>query len=89
MLSKRMVKSNGQARKTSTPILLGPDIFQWGGLGARPRGHTATQRSKKGSVKLLGRVLGKGFSEKGSEKGDCYGFYSKKKGSEKGSQKGF
>ena len=41
--------------------------------GARLRGRTATQRSKKGSEKVLGRVL-----EKGSEKGACYGFYSKK-----------
>ena len=32
-------------------------------LGARLRGHTSTQRSKKGSEKVLGRVLGKGFSE--------------------------
>ena len=32
-------------------------------LGARLRGCTATQRSKKGSEKVLGRVLGKGFSE--------------------------
>ena len=32
-------------------------------LGARLRGRTATQRSKKGSEKVLGRVLGKGFSE--------------------------
>ena len=46
-------------------------------LGARLRGRTATQRSKKGSEKVLGRVLGKG-SEKGSEKGACYGFYSQK-----------
>ena len=38
------------------------------------RGHTATQRSKKGSEKVLGRVLG----QKGSEKGACCGFYSKK-----------
>ena len=52
-------------------------------LGARLRGRTATQRSKKGSEKVLGRVLGRG-SQKGSEKGACYGFYSKK-----GSQKGF
>ena len=42
-------------------------------LGARLRGRTATQRSKKGSGKVLERVLGKG-----SEKGACYGFYSKK-----------
>ena len=42
-------------------------------LGARLRGRTATQRSKKGSEKVLERVLGKG-----SEKGVCYGFYSKK-----------
>ena len=33
------------------------------GLGASLRGRTATQRSKKGSEKVLGRVLGKGFSE--------------------------
>ena len=46
-------------------------------LGARLRGRTATQRSKKGSEKVLGRVLGKG-SQKGSEKGACYGFQSKK-----------
>ena len=29
----------------------------------RQGGRTATQRSKKGSEKVLGRVLGKGFSE--------------------------
>ena len=34
-------------------------------LGARLRDRTATQRSKKGSEKVLGRVLGKG-SQKGS-----------------------
>ena len=50
-------------------------------LGARLRGRTATQRSKKGSEKVLGRVLGKG-SQKGSEKGGCYRFY--RRGSEKG-----
>ena len=32
-------------------------------LGARRKGRTATQCSKKGSEKVLGRVLGKGFSE--------------------------
>ena len=42
-----------------------------------PKGRTATQRSKKGSEKVLDRVLGKG-SQKGSEKGVCYGFYSEK-----------
>ena len=60
-------------------------------LGARLRRRTATQRSKKGSEKVLEWVLGKG-SQKGSEKGVCYGFYSKKRvlrrvlrrGSEKG-----
>ena len=46
-------------------------------LGARLRGRTATQRSKKGSEKVLRRVLGKG-SQKGSEKGACYGIYSRK-----------
>ena len=43
-------------------------------LGARLRGRTATQRSKKGSWKGF---LGRG-SQKGSEKGACFGFYSKK-----------
>ena len=42
-------------------------------LGARLRGCTETQRSKKGSEKVLERVLGKG-----SQKGVCYGIYSKK-----------
>ena len=37
--------------------------LQFGKLLARLRGRTATQRSKKGSEKSLGRVLGKGFSE--------------------------
>ena len=46
-------------------------------LGARLRGRTATQRSKKGSEKVLERVLGK-CSQKGSENGVCYGFYSTK-----------
>ena len=42
----------------------GPGFFsQTPVLGARLRGRTATQRSKKGSEKVLGRVLGKGFSE--------------------------
>ena len=44
----------------SLPIENSEEILK---LGARPRGHTATQRSKKGSEKVLGRVLGKGFSE--------------------------
>ena len=43
--------------------------------GARLRGRTATQPSKKSSGKVLvGRVLGKG-SQKGSEKGACCGLY--------------
>ena len=33
-------------------------------LGAHLMGRTATQRSKKGSEKVLGRVLGKGFCMK-------------------------
>ena len=37
-------------------------------LGARLRGSTATQRSKKGSEKVLERVLGKG-SQKGCTNG--------------------
>ena len=60
-------------------------------LGARLRGHTATQRSKKGSEKVLGRVLGK-VLKSALRRGACYGFYSKKRvlrrvlrrGSEKG-----
>ena len=44
-------------------------------LGARLRGRTATQSSKKGSEKVLGRVLGKGF-QKRSEKEAYYWFYS-------------
>ena len=61
----------------------------------------ATQRSKKGSEKVLGRVLGKGSGEgfwgrvlgKGSgegfrRRGPAMGF-AVQKGSEKGSQKGF
>ena len=32
-------------------------------LGARLRGRKATQRSKKGSEKVMGRVLREGFSE--------------------------
>ena len=63
-------------------------------MGARLRRPTATQRSKKGSEKLLGRILGKGSqkcsekvlgrvlgkgSQKCSEKGAFfYGFYTKK-----------
>ena len=55
-------------------------------LDARLRGRMATQRSKKGSEKVLGRALGKD-SQKGCEKGACYGFYSKK-GLRSGSEKG-
>ena len=44
---------------------------------ARPRGHVATQRSKKGSEKVLGRVLGKG-SQKGSQRRACSVFTVKK-----------
>ena len=33
-------------------------------LGARLRCRMATRRSKKGSEKVLGRALGKGFSER-------------------------
>ena len=47
----------------------------------------ATQCSKKGSEKVLGRVLGKGSLLKGSEKGACCGFCSTRAGSEKGSEK--
>ena len=57
-------------------------------LGARLRGRTATQRSKKGSEKVLRGVLGKG-SQKGSENGVCCGFYSKKGFSERVLTRGF
>ena len=60
-------------------------------FGCTPRGRAATQRSKKGSQKVLERVLGKG-SQKGSEKGSALGFTIKRgfwgrvlrRGSEKG-----
>ena len=54
-------------------------------MGARRRGRTATQHSKKGSEKVLGAVLGKG-SQKGSEKAVWYWFYSRvlRRGSQKG-----
>ena len=55
--------------------------------GARLRGRTVTQRSKKGSEKVLERVLGKG-SQRVLRRGPAMGF-TVKKGSEKGSQKGF
>ena len=61
-------------------------------LGARLRGRTATQRSKKGSEKVLERVLGKGSGEgfwgRVLRRGSAMGF-TVKKGCEKGSQKGF
>ena len=58
------------------------------GSGARLRGRTATQRSKKGSEKVLGRVLGEG-SQKGSEKGAFVcGFCSKHGVPRRGSEKG-
>ena len=75
-------RREGDGKRTSRQFATRHDNF----LGARLRGRTATQRSKKGSEKILGRVLGKG-SQKGSEKGACYGLYSKE-GSEKGSEKG-
>ena len=53
--SKRYLWDSGPRPKR----LLAPSLI----LGARLRGRTATQRSKKGSEKVLGRVLGKGFSE--------------------------
>ena len=58
-------------------------------LGARLRGRTATQRSKKASEKVLERVLGKG-SQKGSEKGAFFcGFCSKRGFSEGVLRRGF
>ena len=91
-------RSSSQASiQNSTAPWIGPAscycqyLFSCLFLGARLMGRTATQRSKKGSEKVLGRVLGKG-SEKGSENGACYGFYSEnrvlrrvlRRGSEKG-----
>ena len=49
-------------------------------LVARLRGCTATQRSKKGSEKVLGRVLGRTQLARG---------FTVKRGSEKGSRRGF
>ena len=61
-------------------------------LGTSLRGLTATQRSKKGSEKVLGRVLGKGCWEQGllrfcRRKGFCEGFCNKKGFWEGGVQK--
>ena len=72
--SHAAVRPSGMFGPLPVRTALPPFFFD---LRARLRGRTATQRSKKGSEKVLGRVLGKGFSE-GSEKGACYGFYSKK-----------
>ena len=59
----------------------------WDALGcvwdARLRGHTATQRSKQGSEKVLGRVSGEGFSEGFLRRGPVMGC-TVPKGSEKG-----
>ena len=74
-----------QARQPEEPVGR-CQICHTSKLGARLRGRTATQRSKKGSEKVLGRLLEKG-SQKGSEKGACYGFTAKK-GSEKGFSEG-
>ena len=49
--------------------------------GACLRGRTATQRSKKGSEKVLGRVLEKG-SQKGSEKAVFFCGFTIERGSE-------
>ena len=49
-----------QERKVNPKASFGLDMPV---LGARLRGRTATQRSKKGSENVLGWVLEKGFSE--------------------------
>ena len=60
--------------------LAGIEIEGWKPLlGARLRGRTATQHSKEGSEKVLGRVLQKKGSQKGSQKWACYAYYSLKK----------
>ena len=51
-------------------------------LGVRLRGRTATQRSKKGSEKVLEKVLGKG-SQNVLRRGPAMAF-AVKKGSQKG-----
>ena len=62
---KRSAKRSEMRPKTKKLALLrplksiSPALF----LGARLRGRMVTQRSKRGSEKVLGRVLGKGFSE--------------------------
>ena len=48
-----------------------------GWSGARLRGRTATQHSKRVLRRFWEGFWGRG-SQKGSEKGACYGFYSKK-----------
>ena len=57
-------------------------------LGAPLRGHTATQHSKKGSEKVLGRVLGKGSQKSSSRRRGPAINFTVKKGSEKGSREG-
>ena len=65
------VRSFRDARESSTQLLV-CSCQSWGAC----LGRTATQRSKNGSEKVLGRVLEKG-SQKGSEKWSFYGFYSR------------
>ena len=76
-MNSRNALYNAPAKKVSNNVFgdtLGechsPDTSGLNQQGARLRGRTATQRSKKGSEKVLGRVLGKD-SQKGSEKGVC------------------
>ena len=71
------ISGQGRGSRARRAGIFVETAWLWIHLGARLRDRTATQRCKKGSEEVLGRVLGKG-SKKGSEKGACYGFYSRK-----------
>ena len=60
-MSLQVVKDKGPVDNVNIRHLHFPKCPQE--LGARLRGRAATQRSKKGSENVLGRVLGKGFPE--------------------------
>ena len=58
-------RNHDSQRRDRIPFLLTVELLCLQLLGCTPKGagRTATQRSEKGSEKVLGRVLGKGFSE--------------------------
>ena len=100
VITTKFKSFEGVKRPCETLLIPRLRIFFFPYLVARLRGRAATQRSKKGSEKVLGRVLGKGSGEgfwgrvlrRVLRRGGCYGFNSKKRvlrrvlrrGSEKG-----